>query len=1051
MSSLYFDRQDHELLDMIGSFLAKDNANQLYQRLFDASLHPNGIKVLAVSREFRIAYAVMNLLDSLEAGKVRDRLSALTALRDEVLYSAQTGFRRNTGRVLIQIMKELVRGLSGSLDRTSQLELAHSFRMATTGKPRVVRQLLKRYHLLEMPEAWNQLAFDHHVHDANTKGRKNPTHLIMDAWVKGLRTLTVVYYNYIEPPAARELFEAARIMGMTVRIGVEYQLRFRDRTVELICIPENLADTETMLALLSDLPIQHLMREGRKVSLYRQERILMLLERYNEKHRAAIGAAYGVELPAATTEDFLHFVGAGQTSLLHLGEYVYKLMLPELEARAAALQAEYAGAGPERRQAIDEAIEAMNRLDADILLTNWLSYEANLDVPDPMRPSDSLGDNPTADPGLPEFMRIRVPEFLELLAGTRRNFMTILNLAMLSAGDVLELLWDCEGGITHLELFNLKEWHEGKAPHLAAINELQLAINNSSAPELKRIIRGLLLEYARPENGGAADSHSPSPDGSPSSNDPMDRHEKFRNILLNIPKLQGFYKTRPLHSRIGSDSTSRAARGTHGMGMVYPLSLPQRAQRAFSPGGDELQAMLPLRAEIVLRESHMDRKYSPLPAGLLRFIRRLPGLGQFGRWHEREWLARTESIRLVNSGDGNIASMGGVVPFTTRFFASPRKERETKPGFNCLNSSLANFLKVFIGFVIAMAVFQHTQSWWVLAWLGAPIWFAITGVRNILQAVLGGGGIKGAPLLRWNDYVSWGRLCDSLMYTGISVLLLELIIRKWLLNDLCSLNVQDNPLTVFTVIAAANAIYICGHNIYRGLPREAVIGNALRSVIAIPLAMLYNEVFTDALLLVGVVSAPALMQQGAAIVSKMASDTVAAYIEGFADRANNIRNRRWDYESKLKQLFSSIARLELLFPEEDVMEKLRRPQPFAFSVRSAPEGAASVPDDREKAMELAVENRAHELESTLIINALDLLYFWMYQPRAREVLRRLFSAMSTDERAVFLEAQQVLRREREVSGLFVEGLVGHNFSRPLSFYLECHKEYLGDMARLAEK
>jgi len=43
---------------------------------------------------------------------------------------------------------------------------------------------------------------DHHIHDANTKGRKNPTHLMMDAWVKGIRYLTVVYYNYVEPAAA---------------------------------------------------------------------------------------------------------------------------------------------------------------------------------------------------------------------------------------------------------------------------------------------------------------------------------------------------------------------------------------------------------------------------------------------------------------------------------------------------------------------------------------------------------------------------------------------------------------------------------------------------------------------------------------------------------------------------------------------------------------------------------------------------------------------------------------------------------------------------------
>ena len=33
-------------------------------------------------------------------------------------------------------------------------------------------------------EDWNQIAFDDHVHDVNTKGRKSSTHLIMDAWIK---------------------------------------------------------------------------------------------------------------------------------------------------------------------------------------------------------------------------------------------------------------------------------------------------------------------------------------------------------------------------------------------------------------------------------------------------------------------------------------------------------------------------------------------------------------------------------------------------------------------------------------------------------------------------------------------------------------------------------------------------------------------------------------------------------------------------------------------------------------------------------------------------
>ena len=51
-----------------------------------------------------------------------------------------------------------------------QLPLAHDFYQAVRGTPHVIRSLLRRYHLLEMPEAWNQQAFDHHVHDAHAQG-----------------------------------------------------------------------------------------------------------------------------------------------------------------------------------------------------------------------------------------------------------------------------------------------------------------------------------------------------------------------------------------------------------------------------------------------------------------------------------------------------------------------------------------------------------------------------------------------------------------------------------------------------------------------------------------------------------------------------------------------------------------------------------------------------------------------------------------------------------------------------------------------------------------
>ena len=119
--------------------------------------------------------------------------------------------RNNRARVLIQIVKDLIRAKG---DEARQLELAHDFRAAALGKTRFLREQLNKYHLLEMPEEWNQVAFDDRVHDANSKGRKSATHLIMDAWVKGIRNLRVVYYDVLDPSVATELFASARILSL---------------------------------------------------------------------------------------------------------------------------------------------------------------------------------------------------------------------------------------------------------------------------------------------------------------------------------------------------------------------------------------------------------------------------------------------------------------------------------------------------------------------------------------------------------------------------------------------------------------------------------------------------------------------------------------------------------------------------------------------------------------------------------------------------------------------------------------------------------------------
>ena len=262
-----FDAEDQELLEMVQNVLGRERSGNPSSEPLNPYLNPHGIVELAAPQSYRIAYAMIHLLHSLEIGRADDRLRALQSLHQEVMNISHGHLRRNTARVLLQIMKELVR--KGGEPRR-QLELAHDFRMAASGKPRDVRRELRRYHLLEMPEEWNQIAFDDHVHDANTKGRKTPTHLIMDAWIKGIRRLTVVYYNFVPPEAAGELLEAGRIMGITIRIGVSLGAQFRGKNVRFIWVPRGFADSRDFLAFLEEPHVRAFMEEGRQVSRYQQ-------------------------------------------------------------------------------------------------------------------------------------------------------------------------------------------------------------------------------------------------------------------------------------------------------------------------------------------------------------------------------------------------------------------------------------------------------------------------------------------------------------------------------------------------------------------------------------------------------------------------------------------------------------------------------------------------------------------------------------------------------------------------------------------------------------
>ena len=78
------------------------------------------------------------------------------------------------------------------------------------------------------------------------------------------------------------------------------------------------------------------------------------------------------------------------------------------------------------------------------------------------------------------------------------------------------------------------------------------------------------------------------------------------------------------------------------------------------------------------------------------------------------------------------------------------------------------------------------------------------------------------------------------------------------------------------------------------------------------------------------------------------------------------------------------------------------------------------------------------------------MYFYYYQPRALSTLKEFIYYLSDMERLSLLRVQYVLKCQKDVSQLFIDGLVNENFSLALSFYLNKHEQYIEDLEVLCQ-
>jgi hypothetical protein len=303
--------------------------------------HPAGFVRELKKRRITIVESYLIIIRSLESEHHKERIKALGLLEEQTFHSKNITMPLNTARVQIALMKEAIKSRD---NKRRQLELLHDFTVSSYGQPSVIRRFLDEMGIIELPETGTRIAdmkagWDLHVHDNTSYGRKTPSQLVIDAFIKGISEITVAFDQLDNLGNIEEVLEAGAILGIRVNIGVEFSVRtcghrfhfmfllpFLRTSAEL---PVFLRSHETVLrAFLEDLDRN---RNGRVRS------VRALIDNFNAVFLPALNEGYPRDsvysLGALDLAQAEEIVPLANVNRLLMGEILYAAWKPVLLRR----------------------------------------------------------------------------------------------------------------------------------------------------------------------------------------------------------------------------------------------------------------------------------------------------------------------------------------------------------------------------------------------------------------------------------------------------------------------------------------------------------------------------------------------------------------------------------------------------------------------------------------------------------------------------------------------------------------------------------------------
>ncbi|HUX40178.1 MAG TPA: hypothetical protein VMV83_03335 [Rectinemataceae bacterium] len=297
-------------------------------------------------RRVSIAEAYVRVVNDLDSRHARSRLRALKRIVGLSFHAKTLDMPLNTARVQLALIKDAIKNRG---DRRRQLELLHDFSVSSFGQHQIIRRLLAERGMIELPENGLTLrdieaGWDGNVHDSSTSGRKNATQLLIDAFIKGISELTIACGGPSALEQMEEAIEAGRIVGIAVRLGIEFSLTNCGRRFHFMAVlpPMERGSDVRRFFEGNKKALRELLSGLEENQEHRVEAIGHLLDYFNLNRRSALNEGFPknkmYRVPKLRMRDLARFVPLSRVNRVHLGDFLVSVLEPIYRNRVLYLR-----------------------------------------------------------------------------------------------------------------------------------------------------------------------------------------------------------------------------------------------------------------------------------------------------------------------------------------------------------------------------------------------------------------------------------------------------------------------------------------------------------------------------------------------------------------------------------------------------------------------------------------------------------------------------------------------------------------------------------------